>query len=386
MHGDRRYLVAPDKYKGTLTAIEAAKALADGIRRADPGAVIVELPFADGGEGTVDAVVAGGGERRVTTVRGPLGDPVAAAWAIRHDTAFVELAEASGLRLVSQPDGATALAADTWGVGELIRAALDAGVAKIVIGVGGSATTDGASGALRALGFRFVDGDGADVNPVESDSAIAVDSSRADPRLRDTQFELCADVLSPMTGDRGAARIFGPQKGADAATVEVLDERLELLAGLYATVSDADILATGGAAGGFSGGAMAVLGAHVRSGVDSLAEILGLEQQLGAADVVVVGEGSMDEQSRFGKTPVGIARKARAHDVPVIAVPGISPFTGDDLAGDGIVVISTAAAAARADGGDSLAEAAKYVSSAAEAGVTAYLSMLSRRSTPSGAE
>ncbi len=248
----------------------------------------------------------------------------------------------------------------------------------MVIGVGGSASSDGATGALRALGFRFLDADGDEVDPVtDAGIVVGVDSSAADPRLRDTRFELCADVLSPMIGDQGSARVFGPQKGADAETVEVLERRLTMLASLYADIDpqSGEVAGAGGAGGAFAGGAMALLHARARAGIDSLAEILALDSHLAAADVVVVGEGSMDAQSRFGKAPIGIARRARDHGVPAIAVPGASTFSGDDLIDDGIVVIATATAAARADGGDALASAARYLTIATASAVAHYLSM-----------
>jgi glycerate kinase len=368
-----RYLVAPDKFKGTLSAVEAAAAMSRGIRRADPEATIVELPFADGGEGTIDAIVHAGGARQVSTVTGPLGGSVDAMWAILEGTAFIEMAQSSGLRHV-EPTPATALDADTTGTGELVLRALDAGVVRIVIGVGGSATTDGGFGALRALGVSFLDARGdpvvtlADVESIDS-----LDHSGVDPRLHGAQLQICADVVSPLTGSGGAARVFGPQKGADTAAIAQLERRLRHLAYLYAAQPDGRIaVETGGAAGGLAAGIIAVLGARTAQGVDLLAELLHLDRQIVGADVVVVGEGSLDDQSRFGKTPVGIARRARACGVPAIAAVGTTTLRSGALTEDGIVVIASAV-----DEAPNIAEAlshpARYVEAAALTAARQYL-------------
>jgi glycerate kinase len=355
----RSYLVAPDKFKGTLTGAKAAAAIAQGILRADPAAQLTLFPFADGGEGTVEAVVLAGGARRVDRVTGPLGEDVDASWAMYE----------GGLRHV-RPTPSSALLADTRGTGELIVHALDDGVDRIVIGLGGSATTDGGFGALRALGVRFVAGDGTDVTRVEdAGRAQRIDTATAHPRLAEVDIRLCSDVLSPLHGADGAASVFGPQKGADPATVARLQRRLEHLGSLYSGLGGAsagEARARGGAAGGLAAGMIAVLGAHIESGVEVLAQLLGLDDRILAADVVLVGEGSLDEQSRFGKTPVGIARRAQRLGVPVVAVVGTTELAPDALADDGISAIFSAVAhAPTAD--DALRDPARYVAAAAEA-------------------
>jgi glycerate kinase len=368
-----RYLVAPDKFKGTLSAVEAAAAMSRGIRQADPEATIVELPFADGGEGTIDAIVHAGGARQVSTVTGPLGGSVDAMWAILGDTAFIEMAQSSGLRHV-EPSPATALDADTTGTGELILRALDAGVVRIVIGVGGSATTDGGFGALRALGVTFLDARGDAVDGLaEVESIDSLDHSGVDPRLHDAELQICADVISPLTGSGGAAHVFGAQKGADAMVIAQLERRLRHLEQLYAAQPEGRMaVQTGGAAGGLAAGIIAVLGAKTAQGVDLLAELLHLDSQIIGADVVVVGEGSLDDQSRFGKTPVGIARRARAHGVPAIAAVGTTTLSSGALIDDGIAVVVSAVNEAPSTAA-ALVHPAQYVQAAACTAVRKYL-------------
>ena len=379
MTGGLRYLVAPDKFKGTLTAPEAAAAIARGIRRVDPRAEIVRLPFADGGEGTVDAVVGAGGERRYATVTGPLGGPVRAEWARSGDVGVIEMAQASGLRHVT-PAPDTALRADTFGTGELIEAVLADGATRIVLGLGGSASTDGGFGALRALGARFLDVHGAEVRDVADAGAVrSVDRGPLHPLLASVEIEVCADVLTPLTGPAGAARVFAGQKGADAAAVVVLESRLQALARAFAALpGGADALAAGGAAGGLAAGAIAVLGARVRSGVEVMADVLGLDARIRAADVVIVGEGSLDEQSRMGKAPIGIARRARRLGVPALAVVGVCALDPASLTRDGIELVASAAEAAP-DVTAAFADPAEYVARAAESGVRAFLAAHSAR-------
>jgi glycerate kinase len=377
MTGARRYLVAPDKFKGTLTAPAAASAIARGIRRADPTAHVVELPFADGGEGTIDAVVAAGGQRCETEVVGPLGGRVLASWARLglpgERVAVIEMAQASGLRLVTPTPG-TALHTYTGGTGELITAALDDGVTRIVLGVGGSATTDGGFGALRALGARFCDASGAEIRDVGGLARVhALDLDALHPRLADVEIEVCADVLTPLVGPHGAARVFARQKGADAAAIAVLEARLEALARLYrALPGGGAAVMSGGAAGGLAAGVVAALGARIRSGVDVMAAMLGLEARIRAADVVVVGEGSLDRQSLLGKAPLGIARRARDLGVPVLAVVGTCALAPAALRDDGIVHVSTAVDQAP-DPATALAAPAEYIARAAESAVRALL-------------
>jgi glycerate kinase len=298
-------LIAADKFKGSLTAVQVAERVTAGLRSVAPGAVIEAVPVADGGDGTVDAAVAAGFERREVTVTGPLGEPVTAAYALRGDTAVVEMAEASGLRHL--PAGVFApLTATTYGTGELLRAALDAGARSVVLGVGGSATNDGGAGMLSALGARFLDAEGAPVGPGGGGLAAlaSADLSGLDPRLADIEVVLASDVDNPLLGPKGAAAVYGPQKGASAEDVAVLDAAL----GRYAAVLDdraggAAEAPGAGAAGGVGFGALVGLRATFRPGVQVLLDML-------------------DEQTLHGKAPAGVAAAARARDLEVIAVCG----------------------------------------------------------------
>ena len=317
----QRVLVAADKFKGSLTAVEVAERVIAGLRRVRPDLRAEALPVADGGDGTVAAAVAAGFERHEVTVSGPLGDEVTAAYALRDGTAVVEMAEASGLQRL--PEGVFApLTASTYGSGELLRAALDAGARSIVFGVGGSATTDGGAGMLAALGARFLTASGEPVGP--GGAALAevatADLSGLDPRLRSVEFVLASDVDNPLTGPKGAAAVYGPQTGASPEDVERLDAAL----GHFAKVLDAAELAASpgaGAAGGIGFGALLV-GARFRPGIEVMLDVLGFASALQRADLVITGEGSLDEQTLHGKAPAGVAAAARAAGKDVIAVCG----------------------------------------------------------------
>lgn len=364
-----RIVVAPDSFKGTLTADEVVDAVADGIARVFPTAEVVRVPMADGGEGTVDAVVAAGFERRTSRVSGPLGDPIDAAWAVRGDTAVIEMAAAGGLPLVD-PTPTTALEAHSFGTGELVRAALDAGARRIVLGIGGTATTDAGVGALRALGAVTRDARGAIVTGGGGGLAdiTTLDVSGLDPRLRTAQLVLCSDVANPFCGRGGAARVFAPQKGADASAVELLDTGLAAFAGVVHVVSGVDLVAEGwgGSGGGLAGTFFALLGAAPASGVDLMADLVGLDAQLIGADVAVVGEGSLDAQSLLGKAPVGVARRARAAGVGVVAVAGRRGVSPAQLEEAGIQDAATAVEVA-GDVATALADPPRWVAAAAEA-------------------
>lgn len=284
-----RIVVAPDKFRGTATAAAAADALADGF--ADLGHEVVRLPLADGGEGLLDVL---GGPNRSTTVTGPLGDPVEAEWRLVNRRAVIEMARASGLALLGGAEGNDPVAASTYGTGELIAAALDAGAKEIVVGVGGSATTDGGLGALRAL------------YPV--------------PRLRGVRLEVACDVRLPFVD---AARVFAPQKGATPAQVQLLERRLERLVQVYeddygTRVAD---LEGGGAAGGLAGG-LACVGATLVPGFELVSDLVGLDEAAEAADLLVTGEGFLDAESFDGKVVGGVTELGAAFDVPVVAVVG----------------------------------------------------------------
>ncbi len=327
--GARRVLVAADKFKGSLTAVEVAERVTAGLRRVVPDLVVEALPVADGGDGTVAAAVAAGFERREVRVAGPLGDEVTAAFALRDGTAVVEMAEASGLQRL--PEGVLApLTSSTYGSGELLRAALDAGARTIVFGVGGSATTDGGAGMLSALGARFLDGNGEPVAPGGGGLAdvASADLSGLDPRLTDVELVLASDVDNPLTGPKGAPAVYGPQKGASPQDVETLDAALAHFAKVLEGAETVGARAAGyadspgaGAAGGIGFGAM-LLGARFRPGIEVMLDVLGFAPALERADLVITGEGSLDEQTLHGKAPAGVASAARAAGKEVVAVCG----------------------------------------------------------------
>lgn len=325
-------LLALDKFKGSLTAAQVAAHLAAGLR--DAGLAAVELPVADGGEGTLDAAVAAGYTRRPVTVSGPTGRPVAAAFALRDGTAVVELAAASGLALL--PDGPDPLRASSRGTGELVRAALDAGATRIVLGVGGSAGTDGGAGLLAALGARLRDAAGADL--ADGGGALPwladVDLTGLDPRLAHTEVVLASDVDNPLLGPSGAAAVYGPQKGADLDAVALLDAGLARWARLLDPAAAGQ--AGAGAAGGVGFAALAALGARRRSGIAVVLDLVGFAAHLDGAALVVTGEGAIDEQTLHGKAPAGVAAAARAGGVPVVAVCGRCDLTPERLALAGI--------------------------------------------------
>ncbi|UXY30952.1 glycerate kinase [Streptomyces sp. HUAS TT20] len=342
MNETRRVLIAADKFKGSLTAVEVAERVTAGLRRVVPGLEVESLPVADGGDGTVAAAVAAGFERREVRVAGPLGQEVTAAFALRGDTAVVEMAEASGLQRL--PAGVFApLTASTYGSGELLAAALDAGARTIVFGVGGSATTDGGAGMLSALGARLLDEDGEPVPPGGGGLAdlVRADLSGLDPRLAAVDLVLASDVDNPLTGPKGASAVYGPQKGASPDDVAALDAAL----GHFAKVVEAAVgpraaeyaaSAGAGAAGGIGYGAL-LLGARFRPGIEVMLDVLGFAPALERASLVITGEGSLDEQTLHGKAPVGVAAAARGVGKEVVAVCGRLALASAELEGVGIV-------------------------------------------------
>jgi len=320
-------LIAADKFKGSLTAVQVAERVTAGLRRAVPAVQVEALPVADGGDGTVDAAVAAGFERREVRVAGPLGHEVTASFALRGGTAVVEMAEASGLQRL--PAGVfAALTASTYGSGELLRAALDAGARTIVFGVGGSATTDGGAGMLSALGARLLDADGEPVPPGGGGlkELVSADLSQLDPRLGSVDLILASDVDNPLTGPKGAPAVYGPQKGASPDDVETLDSALAHYAKVLedavgAKAAEHAASPGAGAAGGIGYGAL-LLGARFRPGIEVMLEVLGFAPALEWADLVITGEGSLDEQTLHGKAPAGVAAAARAAGKEVVAVCG----------------------------------------------------------------
>ncbi|MQY39665.1 Glycerate 3-kinase [Streptomyces sp. RB17] len=341
MNETRRVLIAADKFKGSLTAVQVAERVTAGLRRVVPDLTVEALPVADGGDGTVDAAVAAGFERREVRVAGPLGQEVTAAFALRDGTAVVEMAEASGLQRL--PAGVFApLTASTYGSGELLRAALDAGARTIVFGVGGSATTDGGAGMLSALGARFLNEDGDPVTPGGGGLAelARADLSGLDPRLSSVELVLASDVDNPLTGPKGAPAVYGPQKGASPDEVDALDAALAHLAKvLEAEVGPraAEYAASpgAGAAGGIGFGAL-LLGARFRPGIEVMLDVLGFAPALERATLVITGEGSLDEQTLHGKAPAGVAAVARAAGKVVVAVCGRLALSPEALVRAGI--------------------------------------------------
>lgn len=330
-----RVLVAPSAFGGTLTAGEAAAAMAAGVldagERTRTTMTPSLLPVSDGGPGLVSLAVSAGFDPQLRTVSGPLGQRLEAAYAVGtlngKRTAVVELAQASGLHLLGRPPGPdTAMLATTKGTGDLLLAALDEGVQTIVLGLGGSASTDGGVGLLGAIGVRFLDADGQQLQPEGDalDTVAGIDATLLDPRLDDVELVVAADVDSPLVGPKGAAQVFGPQKGAGRAEIARLDARLQRLADVIYLRWGRDVATVpgGGAAGGTAAGVLGVLGARLVPGIDVALDLAGFDSALAGADVVLTGEGRLDEQSLAGKAPVGVLRRAASAGVPVLVVAG----------------------------------------------------------------
>lgn len=321
-----RVLVASDKFKGSLTAAEVAAAVGVGVRRAVPDAVVDAAPVADGGDGTLAAAEAAGFTLVPVTVTGPTGDPVRTAYARRGDLAVVELADAAGLvRLPGDPDP---LRASSRGAGEALAAAIDAGCREVVLGIGGSASTDGGAGLLRGLGARLLTADGDEVADGGGSLAEVARLDLGDLRRRidGVVVTVACDVDNPLTGPRGAAAVYGPQKGATPDDVRRLDAALGHWADLLAAATGADVRdhPGAGAAGGVGLAALAVLGAELRSGIELVLDLVGFHDLLAGADLVVTGEGALDEQTLHGKAPAGVAAAAGRAGVPVVAVCGVN--------------------------------------------------------------
>ncbi|MGI9009394.1 MAG: glycerate kinase [Streptosporangiaceae bacterium] len=351
-----RVVVAPDKFKGSLTADQAAAALSAGLRRARPDLEISEIPVADGGDGTVVAALAAGFEPVPVTVEGPVGAPVRAVFALRDGTAVIELASASGLRCLAGPGptAQTSLTASTYGTGQLIATALDRGTGTIVLGLGGSASTDGGAGMIQALGAKLaagppsraglaadgppgLRGDRAGADFARGGAALAdlasVDSSGLDPRLAGVRLLVASDVNNPLLGPDGAAAVFGPQKGAGPGQVAGLEGGLRRWAELTGAATGTDLAGApgAGAAGGTGFAALAYLGATLVPGVNLVLDLVGFDAAVDGADLVVTGEGSLDRQTLGGKAPLGVARAAGRRGVPVIAVAGRVLLGRDEL-------------------------------------------------------
>ncbi|WLG25241.1 glycerate kinase [Pseudomonas sp. FP1154] len=323
-----KIVIAPDSFKDSLSAQGVADAVAQGLAQVWPDAQLIKCPMADGGEGTVESVLAAcNGQWRCSWVRGPLGGSVEARWGWLPDshTAIIEMAEASGLQLVP-PGQRDACSSSTYGTGELICAALDEGAGRVILAIGGSATNDGGAGAMQALGVALLDEHNRPLPPggLALADLARIDLSKMDPRLAQVSFEIAADVDNPLCGPHGASAIFGPQKGASPGQVQQLDQALGHFAEHCAQALNKDVRDEpgSGAAGGLGFAAKAFLGAHFRTGVDVVAQLTGLAEAINGADLVITGEGRFDAQTLRGKTPFGVARIARQHGVPVVVIAG----------------------------------------------------------------
>lgn len=323
-----RILIMPDSFKGSLSAVQAARAMARGVRAVFPDAALELLPVADGGEGTVETLVeATGGVIHHSTVRGPLGEPVRAAWGVLGDgrTAVIEMAAAAGLTLLEEYQK-NPMAATTYGVGELLLAALEAGLSRVIIGIGGSATNDGGTGLATALGARFTDANGRALPP--GGAALArlagVDITGLDPRLAATEILVACDVDNPLCGPRGASAVFGPQKGASQVMVDELDAALAHYAALAEKACGKKVAERpgAGAAGGLGAGLMLFTGAKLQPGIDLVLQAMRAEEKIRQADLVLTGEGNTDFQTCFGKAPAGVGKLAQKHSVPAICISG----------------------------------------------------------------
>lgn len=324
----RKIVIAPDSFKETLSARQVADIIAAALAPHLPQTELLTVPVADGGEGTLDALLAAtAGQYHYLDVRGPLGTPVPAAWGMLGDgeTAVVEMAAASGIALVPR-EQRNPLHACSYGTGQLIRAALDHGARRLILAIGGSATNDGGAGMLAALGARLLDAAGQPLPPGGAAlvNLATLDLAGLDPRLAQCRIDIACDVRNPLLGEHGASAVFGPQKGATPAMVAQLDAALAHYAAvLHATTAcDAANLPGSGAAGGMGAAALAVLGGRMQPGIELVLDAAGLAAAVQGADLVITGEGRLDGQSAFGKTPVGVATLAARYGVPTIAIGG----------------------------------------------------------------
>ena len=323
-----KVVIAPQAFKGSISALEVATAIAGGVRRVVADAETVLVPVADGGDGTLETLIEGsGGQIKVSEVTGPLGERITARWGAMGDgdTAVIEMARTSGLVLVPA-DRRDPLRATTYGLGEAIETALDVGFRRFIVGIGGSATNDGGAGMAQALGARLLDRGGRDL-PFGG-AALArldrIDICGVDGRIRESRFLVACDVNNPLTGPEGASAVYGPQKGATPEMVAQLDAALGHFAGVVRRDVGADIrnVPGAGAAGGLGGGLIAFLNAELRTGVDIVLDVVGLDRHLEGTDLVITGEGCLDYQTVYDKAPIGVARRAKARGIPVVSISG----------------------------------------------------------------
>jgi len=324
-----RIVIAPNAFKGSLSALEAAEAIGEGVRVAAREAELVLVPIADGGDGTVDALVAATqGERRMLRVRGPLGDPVDAEYGLIDggSTAVIEMAKAAGLALVPKEQRDPRITT-TYGVGELLQHAYDAGAQHFVVGIGGSATNDGGAGMAQALGYHLLDQDGLELPPggLALTRLARIHVGAVHANWKETKVDVACDVSNPLTGPRGASAVYGPQKGATPEMVAELDAALHHFAEIIRRDLGVDVeqLPGAGAAGGLGAGLVAFAGARLQPGAEMVMEVLHLDERLMGAQLVITGEGRLDSQTaRFGKGPAAVARHAKNAGIPVVAIGG----------------------------------------------------------------
>lgn len=335
-------IVAPDSFKGSMSAVDVANAMEKGILSVFTDAQVIKLPIADGGEGTTETLVsATGGHFMKTEVMGPLGNAVEAVWGILGDgkTAVLEMAAASGLTLITKEERNPQITT-TYGTGQLIKAALDQGIRKLIIGIGGSATNDGGSGMARALGVKFLDSEGQELphGGAALGRLAKIDISQIDKRLDETTILVASDVDNPLCGPKGASAVYGPQKGATPIMVEELDQALKNYALLAEQTVAKDVLVRpgAGAAGGLGAGLMLFTPAQLRPGVQLVLEVTGFEEKVKLADFVITGEGRTDFQTAHGKAPVGVAQAAQKYNVPTLCISGGLGTGAEDVYTKGI--------------------------------------------------
>lgn len=337
-----KIIIAPDSFKGSLSALEVGNAIKEGILRLIPKANIEIIPMADGGEGTVDALVAAtGGRIIIEEVNDPLMRKIKAKYGILGDgiTAVIEMAAASGLPLVKLEER-NPMITTTYGTGELIKSALDKGCKKFIIGIGGSATVDGGAGVAQALGVKLLDKNGVDIGLGGGglEALEKIDISGIDPRIKETETIVACDVDNPLVGPRGGPAVYGPQKGATPEMVKKLDKFLDKYADIIKRDLGLDIkdVPGAGAAGGLGAGLMAFMKAKLRPGIEIVIEASSFEEHLKEVDLVITGEGKIDQQTIYGKTPIGVAKTAKKYGLPVIAISGSIGEGADAVYNNGI--------------------------------------------------
>ncbi len=348
----KKIVIAPDSFKGNLTSLEVAESIEKGIKRVLPKVKCIKVPMADGGEGTVQSMIdAANGKLVKKRVKGPAGKLVIAryGWIASKETAVIEMAEASGLPLVSGRDK-NPIKTTTYGTGQLILDAINKGAQKIIIGIGGSATNDGGVGMAQALGVKFINANGRAIKELGSGGMLSkidrIDMTNLDTRINSTEIVVACDVENPLCGKKGASHVFGPQKGATPKMVETLDKNLRHLSKLLKRDVKKDVgrMPGAGAAGGLGAGLVAFANAKLESGIDIVLNATELSKQIKGADLVITGEGKIDFQTAFGKTPSGVAKAAKKYNVPILAIGGALADDAKKVFAHGIDALESASA------------------------------------------